>query len=264
METAPRGSPRRASREPSLSARAELQRARTIPEVEGDFAPAPSSGRVFTEAIRVGPADVTPEGRTRLDRIACWLQDAAYHDIVDADAESGFWLVRRTRMRVERFPRFAETLELRTFASGVSHSIAERRTSIDGSAGARVEAVAVWVNVDPKTQAPTRLAARFLSAYEPLPERRPRSKLRHPPPAEHASNEPWIFRAGDLDMAGHVNNARYWAVADECLVRDDDPVDLEIEHRSAAPAGEACIRQDDGALWVTSAGGEVYASALRL
>jgi acyl-ACP thioesterase len=217
---------------------------------------------VFAESVRVGPADVTPSGRARLDRIAGWLQDVAYHDVVDGGVDgAAFWIVRRTRIRIENFPRFPEDIRLQTFASGMSHAIAERRTSIDGSADANVEAASVWVNVDPETQTPTRLPRRFLEAYEPAGERRPRSRLRHPPPPDSASQSPWTFRAHDLDMVGHVNNARYWAIADEFLVDGDSPVEIEMEHRNAAPPGEATIRVAGRALWVTSPEGEVYASA---
>ena len=217
---------------------------------------------MFAESVRVGPADVTPAGRARLDRIASWLQDVAYHDVVDGGVdEAAFWIVRRTRIRVERFPRFPEDIRLQTFASGMSHAIAERRTSIDGSADAGVEAVAVWVNVDPETQTPTRLPRHFLEEYETAAERRPRSRLRHPPPPDSAAASPWTFRADDLDVVGHVNNARYWAIADEFLVDGDAPVEIEIEHRNAAPPGEATVRVAERALWVTSPQGEVYASA---
>ncbi len=233
--------------------------------MEGEFPPVPSSGRVFSEALRVGPADVTPAGRARLDQIACWLQDLAYHDVIDGGVDgAGFWIVRRTRMRVERFPRFAENIRLQTFASGVAHALAERRTSITGDAGARIEATSAWVNVDPETQTPARLPQRFLAAYEPAAGRRPRSRLRHPPPPESAVPGAWVFREGDLDIVGHVNNARFWAIADELLVSGEDPVDIEVEHRSAAPAGHATVWSADGALWVTSAEAEVYASAVRL
>ncbi len=76
----------------------------------------------------------------------------------------------------------------------------------------------MWVNVDPETRAPARLPRRFLDAYRPAADRRPRSRLRHPPPPATASHETWTFREGDLDVVGHVNNARYWAIADEFLV----------------------------------------------
>jgi acyl-ACP thioesterase len=119
----------------------------------------------------------------------------------------------------------------------------------------------VWVNVDPETQTPARLPRRFLEAYGLAGERRPRSRLRHPPPPDSAPESSWTFRAGDLDVVGHVNNARYWAIADEFLVDGDGPVEIEVEHRNAAPSGEATVRVANGALWVTSPAGEVYASA---
>jgi acyl-ACP thioesterase len=109
---------------------------------------------------------------------------------------------------------------------------------------------------------PVRLPEGFLAAYAPAAVRRPRSKLRHPPPTAAATAQAWTFRAGDLDVAGHVNNARYWAVVDEILVDEGDTgVDVEVEHKSAAPSGEAIIARDGGALWVSSPEGELYASA---
>ena len=71
------------------------------------LAPAPTAGRVFTDHARVGLGDVDPAGRVRLDAIARWLQDAAFADLVDSTLpDDGVWIVRRLRLRVERFPRF--------------------------------------------------------------------------------------------------------------------------------------------------------------
>lgn len=232
--------------------------------MEEAFPPVPQAGRVFREELRVGPADVSPSGRARLDQIARWLQDVAYHDVVDGGVDgAGFWIVRRTRIRVERFPRFPEDVQLATFANGVSHALAERRTSLEGSAGAALEAVSVWVNVDPETQTPARLPERFLRAYQPAPVRRPRTRLRHPRPTDDATRLAWNFREGDLDIVGHVNNARYWAIADELLLPADGPIDVEMEHRAAAPVGDAVVLRaaDGGMIWVTAPGGQVYASA---
>jgi acyl-ACP thioesterase len=235
--------------------------------VDSELVPLPASGRVFAEEFRVGPADVSPADRARLDRIASWLQDVAYHDVVDGGVDgAGFWIVRRTRIRIEQFPAFTENLRLQTFCSGVSHALAERRTSIEGDKGAAIEAVSVWVNVDPETQMPARLPERFVEVYPPAGSRKPRSKLRHPTPPEDAATHPWLFREGNLDFAGHVNNTRYWAIADELLGGNEPglPLDVEMEHRAAGPAGEAVVRTADDALWVTSPEGDVYASAVRL
>jgi acyl-ACP thioesterase len=229
----------------------------------------PSSGRVFEERLRVGPADVTPHNRAGLHQIACWLQDVAYHDVVDGGLEgAGFWIVRRTRIHVKRFPHFTENLRLRTFCGAAARALAERRTSIDGDAGAAIETVSVWVNVDPESLRPARLPASFMEAYQPDESRKPRSRLRHPPPPADASSDSWTFRSDDLDIVGHVNNSRYWAVADDRLMASepDGDVDVEIEHRAAAQAGDARVLQAGSSLWIAAPepGGEVYASAVLL
>jgi acyl-ACP thioesterase len=222
---------------------------------------------VFSEEIRVGPADVNPRNRAKLDLIASWLQDVAYHDVVEVGAEdAGFWIVRRTRIRVESYPRFGEDLLVRTACTGASHSLAERRSSMAGDGGAAIDAVSVWVNVDPETQTPARHSERFLEVYAPAQAAKPRSKLRHPAPPQGAAGASWTFRLGDLDVVGHVNNTRYWAVVDELLVGEDEgvPLDIEVEHRTAGPAGDASVITEGEMLWVCSAAGEVYASARRL
>lgn len=232
--------------------------------MDEELVPLPSSGRIYEESIRVGPAGVTPANRARLDAVAGWLQDVACNDVVDGGlADAGFWIVRRTRIRVERLPQFTEKLRLRTFCSGASRALAERRTIIDGDAGAAIEAVSVWVNVDPESQLPARLPESFMAVYALVEPRKPRSRLRHPPPPADARAEPWTFRSDDLDVVGHVNNARYWAIADEVLNVEtaELPLDVEMEHRAAAPAGEAVIRSVEDALWITSPDGEVHASA---
>jgi acyl-ACP thioesterase len=212
----------------------------------------------------VGPGDVTPDGRMRLDEIARWLQDVAFGDLVDAGLGGvGFWIVRRTRMVVERFPRFAESLSLRTWCSGASALAAERRTAISSPGGASLEAVSIWVNIDPETRMPARLPEAFFEAYgEAAAGRKARGRLRHPSPTEGAQERRWAFRTTDLDLAGHVNNAVYWELVEERLVAEPvDGLDVEIEYRTAAPVGEATVLEDDGFLWVTSPGGELYASA---
>jgi len=91
------------------------------------FVPPPADGRVFRHPVAAGLADVTPSGRARLDAIARWLQDAALADVVDSGLDGGgVWVLRRLRLRVARFPRFGEPLEVATFCSGTGALVAER------------------------------------------------------------------------------------------------------------------------------------------
>jgi acyl-ACP thioesterase len=225
------------------------------PQSLSELVPPPAEGRVYRESPRTGIGDATPTGRIRLDAIARWLQDAAYADLVDAGFPSPApWLVRRARIRVERFPAFDEPLELATFCSGTGPAIAERRTTIRGAAGALVEAVALWVSIDPERQRPRPLDDAFLAAFGTAAAgRRSRSRLRHPsPPDDAAPRASFAFRAADVDGAAHVNNAAYWAVLEEELtaLAPGDAFDAEVEHRNPGEPAPASVLAADGMRWV--------------
>src|SRR5262249_36992829 len=116
-----------------------------------ELGPRPSQGRTFSHRRNPGFADCAPSGRMRLDAIAGWLQAVAYAAVDDAGlARAAVWVVRRTRMRVHRFPWFGEHFELTTFCSGLGRMWAERRTDVVpcGEAEPAVEAVSLWVHLD--------------------------------------------------------------------------------------------------------------------
>lgn len=233
-----------------------------MPSSHDALIPPPPNGRVFAYSANAGLGDTTTSGRARLDSIARWLQDAAYLDIVDAGLEDrGSWVVRRMRMSVERFPRFGEPLELRTFCSGASPLAAERRTTITSAEGL-VEAVATWVFLDPESGRPKRLGPEFDTVYGASANgRRARTRLRHGPPTAAAERLDWRFRSADLDVAEHVNNAVYWAVAEELMAAADPAgVDVEIEFREPARAGDALVLRDGGSVWIGSEPETLYAS----
>ena len=225
----------------------------------------PTEGRVFTDRARAGLGDVAPSGRVRLDTIARWLQDAALADLLDSGVtDDGVWIVRRLRLRVERFPRMHEHVSVATWCSGAGSLVAERRSTVRGDDGGLVEAVALWVHLDPVGARPRPMPVGFEAVYGPSAAgRRVRARLRYrgepPPDGEPA---PWRFRAADLDLADHVNNAVYWQALEEDLAGDGarEPFDAEIEHRAPADVGEASIMRDGEMLWISAADGVVLAS----
>jgi acyl-ACP thioesterase len=223
-------------------------------------------GRVFEERLLPGIADATGDGRVRLDAIARWLQEVAYHDLLDAGfEEAGAWVVRRQRLRVSSFPRFGEPVTLRTFCSGLGRFAAERRTSIRG-ATARVEAVALWIWLDVETLRPMRFPPMFVELYAASADGRGAGvRLRHSEPPPDCDRDGFTFRASDLDVAGHVNNSHYFAVLEQELVgAEPTSVDVEIEYREPAAAGEVAILRDRERRWIVDAGGRVCASAVQL
>jgi acyl-ACP thioesterase len=216
--------------------------------------------------MRPGIADADGSGRCRLDAIARWLQDIAYADLVDAGFEGqGAWIVRRTRIRVEAFPRFGEDLELRTFCSGIGRFSAERRTSIRGGTAA-VETVALWVCLDPERGRPMRFPSEFISVYEESAGGRGANvRLRHPDPPADAESSDWLFRASELDPAGHINNSHYWTPLEEELATgpEPEPMDAEVEFRDPAMPGEVSILRSGSTMWIASPDGTVHGSVLR-
>lgn len=223
-------------------------------------------GRAYEQVMRPGIADGDAAGRSRLDAMARWLQDVAYADLVDAGFEGrGAWIVRRTRIRVERFPRFGELLTLRTFCSGFGRFSAERRTSIAGETAA-VEMVSLWVCLDPDRGRPMRFPPDFAAVYEESAAGRDANvRLRHPDPPEGAGSSSWTFRAVEMDPAGHVNNSHYWAPLEEELAGGPEPesIDAEIEYRDPATPGEVALIRAGSSLWIAGPGGVVHASLLR-
>jgi len=215
--------------------------------------------------MRPGIADADGNGRCRLDAIARWLQDIAYADLVDAGFEGrGAWIVRRTRILVEGFPRFGEDLVLRTFCSGIGRFSAERRTSIRGETAA-VETVALWVCLDSERGRPMRFPPDFVSVYEESAGGRDANvRLRHPDPPDDAERSSWTFRGTEMDPAGHINNSHYWTPLEEELGKGPEPesIDAEIEYRDPATAGEVGLLRPDPSLWITS-GDAIHASLLR-
>jgi acyl-ACP thioesterase len=237
-----------------------------------ELIPQPERGRTYSAHRLARLGDVSPAGRLRLDAVARYLQDVANDDAVDADLEGAMaWVVRRTVMEVAAFPSFRESLRLTTFASGSGRSWAERRTSIEGDRGGRLEAAALWVYVDPDSGRPRALPDEFVDVYgEATGGRRVRARLEHPDAPPGLDREPWPLRFADFDALGHVNNAVYLEVVEEHLARRRElraPLRVEVEFRTAVePDHEVAVvsmAESDGglSLWVVGEDDTVHASA---
>jgi acyl-ACP thioesterase len=226
----------------------------------------PTGVRAYSHRRTPGFADCAPTGRVRLDAIGCWLQDVAYADVEDAGvAQAAVWVVRRSRIRVERFPRFGERFELTTFCSGLGRMWAERRTDVIavGEETPIVQAVSLWIHLDAERWVPTPLTESELAIYGGVaPARRVSHRLRHPAPDAIASETVWNFRATECDLADHVNNAAYWAPLEEELLAGPEPehLDVDLEYRTPAQPGDKRMLRSGERRWIVGADDEVHAS----
>ncbi len=242
---------------------------------EDELQARPAGVRAYRHPRTPGFADCAPTGRVRLDALACWLQDVAYADVEDAGvAQAAVWVVRRTRIRVNRFPRFGERFALTTFCSGLGRMWAERRTDVvriddgDGDGLPDVQAVSLWIHLDAERWVPTPITEPELAIYSGtgLTDRKVGHRLRHPVPESTDGGAPWTFRATECDIADHVNNAAYWAPLEEELLAGPEPgpeperIDVEIEYRTPAQPGDKRVVSADDRRWIVGPDGELHAS----
>ena len=229
-----------------------------------ELLPVPARGpalRAPRRRVRLG--DVDPRGRMRLDAIARHLQDVASDDAADSGLDGG-WVVRRTLIAMarpavaRRGPPPDDVLHRAPAVRGPSG--ARRSSATDG---ASVEAVSLWVHVDPATGRPAALGERSTPATarppasagcrpgSPCPDRRPTPTIR-----------PWAVRAVDLDVFDHVNNASHWPILEEVLAGPAfDRVGVaEIEYlvpvdrRHAGRAARATVDAGEVGAWLVADG----------
>ena len=228
----------------------------------------PSAGRVYRGSRRVSIDDCSPSGQMQFDAIARFLQDIGNDDTDDAEfGDLGLaWVARRALINVSVPASSREDLTLSTWCSGTGRRWAERRTSITGNSGASIDAVTVWIHLDPENGKPIPWGDAFATTYLPATNgRRVDARLRlpkNPEAGEAGRSAPWSFRATDSDAFGHVNNTAYLAVAEEFLDLAG-PCSLEIEWRTPCRAGDAltAVTAPDGRLLhlIDEAAGETRA-----
>lgn len=171
----------------------------------------------MTRPVRLG--DVTPSARLRLDAIARYLQDVAGDDTAEIDfPEHHGWILRRLELEIGRLPTLGHRVDVETRCTGVGARWAERTTTIAEAGEPLVTTRAVWVFVSIESGAPRPLPPVFFTAYgDGVRDHRVSARLTLPAPAPDPVRDAWTWRATDLDVFGHVNNANYWAPVEEWL-----------------------------------------------
>jgi acyl-ACP thioesterase len=191
-----------------------------------DLLPVPDRGRTFSAERTVRLGDVDRRGHLRLDAVARYLQDVATDDAIDAGLDNAMgWVVRRTMITVSAPAALNEHVRLTTFCTGSGRSWAERRTTVNGTQGAIIDGVSLWIQIDVDSGRPTRLGDDFHRIYgEAANGRTVSSKLSLPkaPPGAmegSVSTHSWSYRSTDVDPFGHVNNAAQWSLVEDLLDR---------------------------------------------
>jgi acyl-ACP thioesterase len=228
-----------------------------------EFVPLTDLGRRYSGQFRVRLGDADANGILRLDGVARILQDVATDDWEETGLEStDTWVVRRTTIRVAdggRWPRYKEVLTVTTWCGGTGAAWAERRTNISSHGQLLVEAVGLWVPVDP-TGHPVRIKPAFFDVYgEAMQGRKVSGRIAAPVVADDAQLLAWPLRRADLDIVGHVNNAAVWQAVTEVVTTPVSWVSV-IHHGAVEDGHDVRIAHASGSLWLL-VDGEVRVSA---
>jgi acyl-ACP thioesterase len=218
-----------------------------------EFIPLTDQGRRFSGEFVVRLGDADSSGNLRPDGVARFLQDVATDDWDDTGIEAtDTWVVRRTALRVAndgRWPRFKERLTLTTWCGGFGAAWAERRTDISADGTLLLQAVALWVPIDPAGH-PVRIRPQFFDVYgEQLRQRKVSGRVDKPNVARDATTRPWPLRRADLDVVRHVNNAAVWQAVSEIVTT---PVhEVVVTHYGPVESGhEVTLATAPGGLWL--------------
>lgn len=215
--------------------------------------PEPGVGRLFRTSRSVRLAEADSAGRLRLDAIARIVQDVATDDSHDLGRlRSRTWVVRRTLIEQDTAARYTEGLSLATFCAGLGSRWAERRVSIVGDGGGRIESASLWVHLDPDSGRPAKLPEDFVEVYSVSAQGREiTARQTHDPVVpedDDVHTMPWWPRVTDLDILDHVNNAASWEIVEQSIDRAVErglfaidrsgPLRAEVEFRDAIDAAE--------------------------
>lgn len=158
-----------------------------------------------------------PTGNIKLQLLMDCLQDiAAEHaeklgcGMEDLMESKRIWVLSRLKIRILRFPKLKEELELLTYPSGHDRLSAFRQYRISCGGEELVRGSSAWVMLDGETYRPISMEKVF---EQPLPgnEEKPKyfEKFDKFPPFEGEELCSFRVGAGDIDLNKHLNNAVY-------------------------------------------------------
>ena len=208
-------------------------------------------------------------GHIKLQLLLDCLQDiAAEHaemlgcGMEDLAAEKRIWVLSRLKIRILRFPRLKDELELLTYPAGHDRLFAYRQYCISCGGEELVQGSSAWVMLDGNTYRPLAMEKVFTTPLPCNPEK-PRyfEKFDKILPPETETVSSWQVGASDIDLNRHLNNAVYARFITDLLNRiqpgaEERIAELQINFQHAGQLGDniSCSGVIDGGTFTVSGG----------
>ena len=199
---------------------------------------------LYKQTIAVKPEDVNSEGRLKLSALLQYAQqvsgghsDALGFDWNTLASQDLFWAVLRHRVEIRRLPNAGETVYLETWPIPATRSAYPRAVrAMDSQGNVLFETVSLWVLMHLSNR---QMVLPGKSGVD-VPGIVRGDELAMPgsiPTFDHQDQLLWQVGTQDLDLNGHVNNAKYLDRVED-LLRDTTPRELTICYLSEALLGQ--------------------------
>lgn len=204
---------------------------------------------VHSEEFRIRHSEADRLGELKLAAWFDFLQEAAANHatklgvgLADLRESHRLWVLSRLRLGISRVPGIGETIRVETYPNGIDRLFAKRQFLIFDATGTEIaRASSWWLLLNAEKLRP--IKTEFLR--EILPDNSDRPDCFAPGEKHHFQDREPIFsvpvRYSMEDVNGHMNNAQYAALTQDCLAQlaDNSPrriTELEIQFHAAAKA----------------------------
>ncbi len=171
---------------------------------------------IFEQTVTVQGCDVHKNGTLKLSALLRYMQEISggHSDRLgfswDALGEKGlFWAVLRHKAVIHRLPKAGETVHLQTWPMPATRAAYPRAVQATDSEGNILfQTVSLWVLMNTQTRAmvlPGKSGVDVPGIVRDIEIKAPSSL----PPVDHSRSVLWKVGQEDLDINGHVNNAKY-------------------------------------------------------
>jgi acyl-ACP thioesterase len=173
---------------------------------------------VWTEQFRVHSFEADLNGAGSLEGLCRHFQEAAWNHAEHLGLgyerllqENKIWVLSRLLLKLDRSLRWGETITIHTWPRQVKSAFALRDFEMVDAAGVRLAAgSSAWLVLDVSTRKPQRVD-KLISSISSFPEKCALDQEPGRLDAVQCDNATAQFTArySDIDVNGHVNNARY-------------------------------------------------------
>lgn len=212
---------------------------------------------IWSEELRIRSYDVDFTQCATLEALCRYFLDAAWRhaELLGVGyralaAQGKLWVLSRLLVQVERYPRWDESGQIRTWPVPARLALAMRHFEIMDTAGLLLAAgVSAWLVLDIRSRRPQRLE-KLLAGIGPLLERRalPEDPQKLPLGATHNTALTRVVQYTDVDANGHLNSARCLSWLLDAHAMDfhhtHEPWRVEINYVGEGLAGESLCLSD--------------------